>query len=409
MGSLRDFQEKYLEGLPKNIIMTCDTGVGKTVLSLEHYNRHSAGKPLYVVAPAAKVNTLDWQRHIPEWVTEEPPVFEVMSYEKMVKKTDWEDDCCIIFDEIHYIKNSTSKRSEKAIEVADRYASQWIGLTATPMANGWQDATGYAGLTRFVGGSTGKKIRKAFWEEYVRYIMIGYIPKILGYRFEPRLRKWWESISKPLERSKEMGMNERIEYWVQIDPTKTQLARLKKISDTAMTPDGEPLETISAELACLRREMAPMRRSALISLLDGTDEHVVVFYNLNAERDVILEVARLLGRQVWEQSGHVSSLPTKDVIPTMGPSVTVCQYQSAAAGIELQYASVLVHFSPTYSYQNFHQANGRIDRIGQTKTPLVYKFGINRTLDKAVWVALTAKKDFSEALFDKSGLTNESD
>lgn len=407
--SLFDYQEEYLSDLPENAIMTADTGVGKTVMAIEHYNRHSKGKPLYVIAPAAKVNTNDWQRTVPEWATAQPPVFEVMSYEKMVKKTDWEDNCCIIFDEFHYCKNSTSKRAEKATQIIHQHADQWIGLTATPMANGWQDATGYAGITGFVIGRNGKQIRKKFWEEYIRYIMIGYIPKILGYRFEPELEKWWNSISKPLERTDAMGMNERIEYWTPIDITKAQHTVLKKIHDTSMSPEGEPLENVSAELACIRRTMAPYRRSALVALLDGTDEHIVVFYNLNAERDVILEAAHLTGRIVWEQSGHVSNLPSKEEAANMPPSITVCQYQSAAAGIELQYASILVHFAPTYSYQNFHQANGRIDRIGQAKTPLVYKFGINGTLDKAVWKALVSKKDFSEALYSKSDLTNSSD
>ena len=401
---LFDYQRNYLSDLPKNVIMTCDTGVGKTVMAIEHYNRHSEGKPLYVIAPAAKVRTNDWQRTVPEWVKTPPPVFEVMSYERMAKKTDWAEDCCIIADEAHFIKNSESIRSQKFVQVVRNFANQWIGLTATPMANGWQDATGYAALTGFVRGENGKKVKRNFWEEYIRYIRIGYIPKITGYRFEPRLRKWWSSFTKPLERSKEMGITERMEYWVPIDASKAELKRLDQIHKTSMSPAGEELLNISAELACVRKEMAPMRKPALISLLDGTDEHVVVFYNLDAEREVILDAAKLCGRVIYEQSGHRSDLPTKEEAGKMPPSVTVCQYQSAAAGIELQYASILVHFAPTYSYQNYHQANGRIDRIGQNKVPLIYKFGINNTLDKYVWKALAKKTDFSESLF-KSNLT----
>ena len=201
-----------------------------------------------------------------------------------------------------------------------------------------------------------------------------------------------------------MGITERMEYWVPIDASKAELKRLDQIHKTSMSPAGEELLNISAELACVRKEMAPMRKPALISLLDGTDEHVVVFYNLDAEREVILDAAKLCGRVIYEQSGHRSDLPTKEEAGKMPPSVTVCQYQSAAAGIELQYASILVHFAPTYSYQNYHQANGRIDRIGQNKVPLIYKFGINNTLDKYVWKALAKKTDFSESLF-KSNLT----
>ena len=76
--------------------------------------------------------------------------------------------------------------------------------------------------------------------------------------------------------------------------------------------------------------------------------------------------------------------------------MTLVQYQSGSAGIELQYANIVVFYTPTYSYQDYSQSLGRAYRNGQTKKVTVYQFNTEKTIEEDVWDALSNKKDFSE-------------
>jgi len=79
--------------------------------------------------------------------------------------------------------------------------------------------------------------------------------------------------------------------------------------------------------------------------------------------------------------------------------VTLVQYQAGSSGIELQYASEVVFYTPTYSYQDYEQSLGRAYRNGQTKKVTVYQFETQRTIESDVWEALANKKDFSTQLY----------
>lgn len=60
----------------------------------------------------------------------------------------------------------------------------------------------------------------------------------------------------------------------------------------------------------------------------------------------------------------------------------------------------MVFYSLTYSYKNWHQAHGRIDRLNTTFSELYYYILMsNSVIDKAVWKSLTSKKSFNESRF----------
>jgi hypothetical protein len=132
------------------------------------------------------------------------------------------------------------------------------------------------------------------------------------------------------------------------------------------------------------------------SILDATDEHIVIFYNYNVEREALLELLakHYKERPVFEQSGHRSDLPKRDIWDNMPQSVTLAQYQSASQAIELTYASVTIYLSPTYSYALWEQSLGRTRRNGQAKTALFYCLSVEQSVDKEVWQCLKNKTDF---------------
>lgn len=390
MTELYPYQLEYISGLKKNVIMAAATGTGKGQMSLEHYRRFqfvSQDVPLLILAPASKVKTGDWEKELEMAGLADVP-HKIVSYDKFARKS--ADYICsnfvLIADEVHFIKNPTSKRGRATIAAA-KVAKQFIGLSATPLPNGWKDLMSYM----IIWGDVRNKTE--FSNHFMRIDRSRGFPLLLGYNDTQTMERFWREVAKPLERH----MNSQ-SLPIDIQLSKKKLADYDKARKTRIMPDGELLDSAPKLHARLRQMTAPDRTDALRAILDGTDEHAIIFYNYNVERDEILAVLADYKVKVYEQSGHASKLPKRDTWDTMARSVTVAQYQSAATAIELQYASITIYFSPTYSYANFHQSMGRTRRIGQKKTPLFYLFRVQKTLDDDVWECLKGKKDFDDKI-----------
>lgn len=414
---LYPYQEEYLKDLPKNIIMAADVGLGKTIMAMEHARRHGVTR-LVVVAPASKVRTGDWQReivsffkgrHFVPWGTPATEdalqlTYEVVSYEMFTKRAKefLDENITLIVDESHMACNATTKRG-KAIIAASRLAHQWIMLSATPLPNGWRSGETYSIMTNLCRNKT------EFVNRFVITDRSRGFPLILGYREEGVLEDWWAAIAKPLERTGSMKLESKsIAITPEMTPKEWKVYQ-KAVKTNIITVDGEDvmLDSPGARLMALRQVPNETRISALDSVLESTDEHIVVFYNFNSERDAILALLNksYKSRKVYEQSGHRSELPPRDKWETMKPSVTLVQYQSGSMAIELTYAAITVYLSPCSSWANYEQSLGRTRRNGQKKMTLFYHIAVEGSLDRHMWGILKKKKDFSTQLFEKVMLT----
>jgi len=309
-----------------------------------------------------------------------------------------DDTTTLIVDESHMACNATTKRG-KAVIMAARLAHQWIMLSATPLPNGWRSGETYAILTGLVRNKT----------EFVnRFVIIDRsrgFPLFLGYREKSVLDSWWGHVAKPLPRTGDLILpSQNIPVTPAMAP-KTAKAyeramkhRLYRIGD-----EDELLDSPSKLFVTLRQIPNETRVDALHSIVDSTDEHIVVFYNFNSERALVLEMLAksFKGRKIYEQSGHTSKLPKRDDWGKLRPSITLVQYQSGSQAIELTYASVTVYLSPCTSYANYEQSKGRTRRNGQERTTLFYHIAAEGSLDKHIWGLIKKKQDFSTAMFNK--------
>lgn len=398
MVELFDYQLEYLKNMPKNIIMAADVGQGKTLMAIEHARRHNpAGRPV-VIAPASKVRTKDWDREIKlSYAPNSTPEYEVISYEMFTKRwTEFYDsEVTLIIDEGHMACNATSKRSKAILKVAS-VAYQWIILSATPLPNGWKSAGTYAILTHLAKNKTAFVRRFEIWERNAAPF-----PIFMGYREVSTLEAWWATIAKPLARTGAQRLpSENIPVALEMTPA---LARVYRKAKNDRIYNGEMLDNPSKTFVTLRQIPTPTRIDALHNVLNSTDEHVVVFYNFDAERVAMHELlaTKFKDRVVYEQSGHASHLPEREQWGKLKPSVTLAQYQSAAQAIELTYASVTVYLSPPTSYSNYEQSKGRTRRHGQKKTTLFYHVAIEGSLDRHIWTIVKDKQEFSTALMRK--------
>jgi len=399
---LYPYQKEYLAGMPKNIIMTAEVGTGKTIMALEHYERHNEANPLIIVAPATKVRTGDWERELKAYVTLLPIRYTIISYEMFTKR--WRDlvnnETTIIADECHMACNATTKRGKAMIQ-ATALCKQWIFLSATPLPNGWRSAETYAIVTGLSRNKT------AFVQRFERIDRRRGFPLLLGYNEESVLNDWWDKISRPLRRTGDLKLpSENIPVYAQM-PSRTHTTYRRALKErlyrSSPTDDDEFLDNPSKLFARLRQIPTLARIESLENILNDTDEHTVVFYNYNIEREAILELlaAKFKERKIYEQSGHASNLPPRDRWDKLKPSVTLVQYQSGSAAIELTYASITVYLSPCTSYANYEQSKGRTRRNGQRKTTLFYHIAVKDTLDPHIWGLLKKKQSFSEHMFSE--------
>jgi hypothetical protein len=90
-------------------------------------------------------------------------------------------------------------------------------------------------------------------------------------------------------------------------------------------------------------------------------------------------------------------------LPSSGDWVYLVQYVAGAEAWECTATDAMCLYSLTYSYKNFIQAQGRIDRLNNIHMKLYYYlFVSNSRVDGAIQKALERKKDFNWKKFMES-------
>ena len=82
-------------------------------------------------------------------------------------------------------------------------------------------------------------------------------------------------------------------------------------------------------------------------------------------------------------------------------SVTLCQYQAGAMGLNLQKANKIIYFSLPERSDLFEQSKKRIHRIGQTKPCFYYLMIAQKSIDESILNALEMRRDYTDELFKK--------
>jgi SNF2 family DNA or RNA helicase len=407
---LYQYQEDYLAKLPASCIMAADLGTGKTLMSLAHWQRQRTGHKLLIVAPASKVRTGDWEEEAGRWfrdVISNYPDITYISYEslrlmdnKTKRPRHWQFTAArnggviydVIADECHSLKNPQSKQSKAILEIK-MSGGLFIGLSGTPMPNGWIDFAGYSRLFGYTKGITEFKRRYCVYQDFKGF------PELVKYINVSEMEYQLSRVAFKLSREKAAELPSRQFMGVNVHmPAKTsklyQTLRLTRKDPR----NGELMDNASRLLSVLRQSTTDARLDNLLSIVDDTDDNIIVFYNYVTERKAILKALEKSGKTILRYDGDQhDDLPASDA--DIKNTVLVAHYKSASTGLNLQWANVTIYFSPTYSYQEFEQSIGRTHRNGQTKKCLYYLFNVKTTVDKTIWDCLRDKRDFNEKLW----------
>jgi len=408
---LYNYQEEYLAKLPPSCIMAADLGTGKTLMSLAHWERQNTGRRLLIVAPASKIRTGDWEAEFIRWFDGHNDYYPIkptfISYESlrlMDKETRrprwWKFTGArnggqvydVIADECHALKNPQSKQSKALYEIT-RSGGLFIGLSGTPMPNGWIDFAGYSKIFGFTKGIT------EFKNIYCNYVDYKGFPELKSYNNIPELESQLKQCAFKLDRNQAAELPDRrmLGTHIRLTPKSSKLYYELKL--TRKDPRSqELLDSAPRLLSVLRQSTTDARLDSLLSIVNDTSDNIVVFYNYISERKAILKLLAKTEKKILRRDGDVhDNLPASDA--NISNTVLVAHYKSASTGLNLQWANVTVYFSPTYSYQEFEQSVGRTHRNGQTKKCLYYLFSVKNTVDRDIWTCLRDKRDFNEKLW----------
>jgi hypothetical protein len=285
-----------------------------------------------------------------------------------------------IFDEQRVVGSGVWVKS--FIKLARR--NDWILLSATP-GDTWMDY-----LPVFVANGFYKNATE-FKREHVVYAPYSKFPKIVRYLGVNTLERLRNEIlvEMPYEKHTTRYVN-----WLETGYDK---ALMKQVIKTRWNPYTDAPMVDIAELFRVMRRICntdPSKIDTILELL-RTHPRLIIFYNFNYELDILRGLKEVITVAEW--NGH-----RKEPLPNTEKWVYLVQYVSGAEGWNCTETDAMVMYSLTYSYKNFMQAQGRIDRL-DTKYSGLYYYVLcsSAPIDRSIRKSLGLKKNFNENLVRK--------
>lgn len=389
-----------------------DMGLGKTFVGSEKMEEIGNDTNL-VVCQKSKIN--DWVEHFEKYypnyevynLTKDKNIIKfneakgknrigIINYELIYrrKQLDLRLRFTLILDESSFIQNTSAKRTQYILKMR---TNDVILLSGTPCSGKYENM--YSQL-KLLGC---KMTKNAFNLRYVNWEQIyvgGFYHKIPN-RFNPyknvdelkeRLRKFGAVFMKTEEA---IELPETIEINEYTESFREYRVFMKKdyydFGDFEIIADNPLTKLLRARELCGLYNVEKLKRFQ--DLIDSCNDRIIVFYNFQSELN---KIANIVTKPVSIVSGKIKNLENYEKYPD---SVTFCQYQAAAMGLNLQKANRIIYFSLPLSSELFEQSKKRIHRIGQNK-PCYYHYMITKnTIEEDILQTLKKRRDFTNELF----------
>lgn len=379
--NLMDHQKEALRLLGNGKVLWGGVGSGKSAVAMAYYIENESPRDVYVITTAKKRDSLDWEGEGARfgvgtnYDSTTCGVLTVDSWNNVGNYTDVKD-AFFIFDEQRVVGHGAWVKSFIKISKSNR----WIMLSATP-GDTWIDYAPLFIANRWYRNITDFKRQHVVYAPYVKF------PIIDRYLGEQRLERHRSQIlvEMPFIRHTTRFMNyilcgydEEMVKWVMKN-------RWHPYEDRPLRDAGDMFRLI--------RTITNSDRSRLeaVRMVMKMHDKVIIFYNFDYELEILRELANHR-HSYGEYNGHV-----KDPIPNSDKWVYVVQYQAGSEGWNCIDTDCMVLYSLTYSYKNYIQAQGRIDRLNTPFTNLYYYIIESLSpIDIGVKRSLGAKKSFNE-------------
>lgn len=443
---LRDYQIEAVEKMCNGCILCGGVGSGKSRTSLAYYYIRQGGiigvkkyvkmtdpKDLYIITTARKRDQKEWEGELPPFLmttNETESIYKnkiVIDSWNNIKKYKDVKNSFFIFDEQRVVGSGAWVQAFLSIAKTN----EWILLSATP-GDTWQDY-----IPVFLANGFYKN-KTEFNREHIVFSRFSKFPKVDRYLNTKRLERLRDRILVDMDFHRDTISHHEdvlVEYDIltykkclkdrrnpyeknyiladEEDYGSLEVGKDISISDVLkVSPFLEdnlkngmfvhevfkPFKTAS-ELCYTLRKIVNSDNSRIISLLEIVEKRqkVIVFYNYDYERDMLLNTYYGDGFEISEWNGY-----KHQPIPDTDKWVYIVQYNAGAEGWNCIRTNTIVFFSQNYSYKIMQQSAGRIDRLNTPYKDLYYyHFKTYSGIDLAISRALREKKKFNEQAFAK--------
>lgn len=292
----------------------------------------------------------------------------------------------IVVDEANAYKNTQAKRWKLLHQLLKPETHLWM-LTGTPASQSPLDAYGLARLVspdnvpRFIGA----------WKDQVMY-------KVSMFTWKPKPKAndiVFNALQPAIRFSKDQCLDlPELLYTtreVELTPTQKKYYNLLK-SQMAITAAGEDITAVNAATALNKLLQlsggavysddkdtiqfdAKNRLAVLEEVIEETPHKVLVFVPFRHTIEIIRDHLDKKGLKTECIHGDVSASKRAAIFKRFQETdtldVLIIQPQSAAHGVTLTAANVIVWWGPVMSFETYVQANARIHRQGQKNKCLV--------------------------------------
>ena len=466
MVDLYPHQQKALEKLHNGAILAGGVGTGKSRVAMAYYVKHEAPKDVYVITTARKRNSLDWEGEAaPYGVGKDATLAGALTVDSWNNIDKYKEvrNAFFIFDEQRLVGSGAWVKSFIKIAKDNNWillsatpGDTWLDYIPVFIANGfyknrtefkrehvvYNSYSRWPKVERYLGSGKLVRHRNSILVEmpYLRHTVrkITYVPVEYDHELFQRVVKdrWHVYENRPLRDVAELfsvmrkvvnsdaSRLESVRTLLRTHPKVIvfynfdyELEILRSLSEsstiqTVAFPDEEtsrrndeilgtqareqtqrPVDTTSLNLmdlgvssASVAEPTSAILKPSPIDSMHGIERTTSGLRSLSDPRFAIAE---------WNGHKH-------EPIPDTDRWVYLVQYVAGSEAWNCTSTDAMVFYSLTYSYKNWHQAFGRIDRMNTPFKELhYYILKSNSLIDKAIFKSLSAKKNFNESSFSR--------
>lgn len=317
---------------------------------------------------------------------------------RLVELMKWVDsDTMVLIDESHKVKSTTSKVGMFINKLAKKAGYVYL-MSATMFSNGkFEDLWNQLSIAGVYTG-TFKQFKERYCIEELQEMKVRgktkYFNAIVGYQNTNELLELLKEHSVFKARDIDDSLLPEDIFYYTKKPTMYNKLLNKRVlqfpSGEIVEYDNLPmlrhalLQLCSGVLAGIDK---PLRKDKLERTAQILEEHnnqrVVIFYNYNIEKDMLIDLLTDLGRNWSLYNGESHNL---DEFKNNENGVVLAQYKSASTGInDFVISHVCIFFSTCDSSSTYIQAKGRLNRHGQTKKPIYYHLIADKSVEYKVY------------------------
>lgn len=383
MPKLAEHQEEAKLQLGPGKVLYGKVGTGKTRTAIAYYVENEEAVDIYVITTARKRDSLDWEEEAVSWGISTKR--ELSRYGRLVVDS-WNnignyvdvEGAFFIFDEQRAVGSGSWSKS--FIKIGRK--NHWILLSGTP-GDSWMDYIPVFVANGYYRNKTDFVEQHVIWDPWSKF------PKVKEYKNVGKLEYLRNEVL--VEMKFEKPAKRYLNYM--------DVAYDKDLFNTVWKKrwniyEEKPVKDMAEVMRLLRRiqNSDPSRLEMIIDLM-RSHKRLIVFYNFDYELDILRQLSAYV--PTYEYNGHRKNQLSE--FEHEERWVYIVQYVAGAEAWNCVSTDAMVLYSLTYSYKNFEQVQGRIDRMNTPFKRLYYYVLLsNSWVDRRIKWSLEHKESFNE-------------